>query len=529
MPDLSPTPAFVPYNELSDLYDTLLAEASFYEFFKQSWPHMEGPEVPYEDNWHIKALCDHLQACHDEKIRNLILNLSPRCGKSSIFVAFAAWVWLSKPYKKFYFASHSLGLGKKHSEGCGNLIKSDWYQIRWGTRFKLVTDTKELLINDQKGYRAITSPTSRITGQGADYLIADDLNDMQEVKSDVKRASTNEWFKTAFASRINNPKSYVMIIQQQRGHQQDIAGYLLSHDSVGKYVRFIIPMRFEERRRCTTVDIDGSGNIWTDPRAEEGALMWPARYSEKALEEKEEEIGVSNFASQFQQRPSPAEGGIIKKHWFSWWKDKTPPEIEYVIQSWDTAFSESKTASFSCCTSWGVWYDRNDIGNVIFLSMWRGRVGYPELRSMAKRLYFDYRDKGKERNPNLTGRKVDAVLIEQKATGDPLIRDLRDAGIYASPYNPSRQGDKLERVHKVTQYLEAGLVWMPAQAPEFDTLIKDADIFVEDVACFPNADSRDLVDTMTQMLRRLADLKIIAHPKDPRPLIPYDDKTPIIY
>ena len=518
----------LPSDELSDIYSTLIAEASFYEFFKQAWIVMEGPEVPYLDNWHMKALCDHMQACYEGKIKHLILNLSPRCGKSSVFVAFTAWVWITRPSAKFLYASHSISLAKRDSIACRNLILSPWYQKRWKSRFKFKKDTEGMLANDHKGSRSITSPGSRVTGHGGDFLIADDLNDMKEVRSDIKRLSTNEWFQSAFVNRANNSETCVRIVQQQRGHVGDIAGHLLSHDYEKKWTSFVIPMRFELKRKCTTIDLDGAGAPWTDPRSEEGELMHPARFTEKILEDLEHAIGSSAFASQYQQRPSPAEGGIIKKDWFSWWKSEYPPNIEHIVQSWDTAFSQAKEAAYSACTTWGIWYDDRGIANVIFLSMWRGRVGYPELRDRAKRLYFDYRDKDKDRNPNFTGRKIDMVLIESKATGDPLIRDLRDAGIIATPYNPTRQGDKLERVHKITSFLEAGLVWMPAQGPAFDTLIKDADIFVEDVACFPNAESRDLVDTMSQVLRKLSDQRILAHPRDERERPSFYD-TPVIY
>jgi predicted phage terminase large subunit-like protein len=190
------------------------------------------------------------------------------------------------------------------------------------------------------------------------------------------------------------------------------------------------------------------------------------------------------------------------------------------LQSWDTAISDSETSDFSACTTWGVFYDENNISNVILLSMWKGRLAYPALRAMAQRLYFDYRDTGLVRNPELKGRPIDVCLIEAKATGDPLIRDLRNAGIMAIPFNPTRQGDKEGRVQRISHLIEGGLVWVPAQSPNYTKLLPYADKFIEDVAVFPHGESRDVIDSMSQALRKLYDAHLIRYPKDERPIQP---------
>lgn len=260
--------------------------------------------------------------------------------------------------------------------------------------------------------------------------------------------------------------------------------------------------------------------IWEDPRAKEGQLLCEERFSEKEINKYKNELGSYGYAGQYQQRPAPEEGGIIKKPWFCWWKDSTPPEIEFVIQSWDTALTAKDVSAYSACTTWGVFYDHNYVENVILLSMWRDRIEYPELREMTKRLYFDYRDTGKVRNPLFKGRPVDMCLIEAKASGDPLIQDLALAGIRAIPFVPNKYGDKIQRVRLITPLIEGGRVWLPAKPPSYDKLLPFADEFIESVACFPNAESRDLVDTMTQALLKLKDGQFLRHPKDERPSPP---------
>lgn len=280
-------------------------------------------------------------------------------------------------------------------------------------------------------------------------------------------------------------------------------------------------MEFEEKRKAYTIVLPTTeGQIWEDPRVKEGQLLCEERFSEKEVNKYKQELGSYGYAGQYQQRPSPEAGGIIKKVWFQWWKDTTPPDIVFILQSWDTALTAKEMSAYSACTTWGIFYDHNHVENVILLSMWRGRVEYPELREMTKRLYFDYRDTGRERNPKFKGRPVDMCLIEAKASGDPLIQDLATAGIVAAPFVPNKYGDKIQRVRLVTPLIEGGLVWLPAKPPNYDKLLPFADEFFEAVAYFPNAESRDLVDTMAQALLKLKSGLFLLNPRDDRPTPP---------
>jgi len=146
--------------------------------------------------------------------------------------------------------------------------------------------------------------------------------------------------------------------------------------------------------------------------------------------------------------------------------------------------------------------------------MWRGRVGYPELRDRAKRLAKDYKDIGVNNNLLPAQSRIDCCLIEAKATGDPLVRDLRLAGVPAIGYQP--KGDKTSRVQRVAASIECGLVYLPTEEKSKDKLVPFADEFLESVITFPNSDSRDLVDTMTQALSYLKDNDILPHPSDER-------------
>jgi predicted phage terminase large subunit-like protein len=514
------------HNELLKLKHTLNvleAETSLYDFLKQAWSIIEG-KTPFIDGWHIQSIAEHLEACYKREIKNLLINVPPRTGKTGLIsVAFPAWVWLHNPEEKFMYASYANSLTVEHSLKCRRLIESNWYQENWGHLFKLSKDqnAKSFFDNNKTGYRIATSVGGTSTGKGGSTLVVDDGNSAADGASDAKREGANNWWDQVWSTRLNNPKKDVRIVVQQRIHEKDISGHIMANDDTGEWVKLILPMEFEEKRRSRTIALPSTnGQIWEDPRAAEGQLLCEERFSKKEINKYKNELGSYGYAGQYQQRPAPEEGGIIKKPWFCWWKDTTPPEIEFVIMSWDTALTAKDVSAYSACTTWGVFYDHNYVENVILLSMWRDRVEYPELREMTKRLYFDYRDTGKQRNPLFKGRPVDMCLIEAKASGDPLIQDLALGGIRAIPFVPNKYGDKIQRVRLITPLIEGGRVWLPAKPPSYDKLLPFADEFLESVACFPNAESRDLVDTMTQALLKLKDGQFLRHPKDERPVVP---------
>jgi phage terminase large subunit-like protein len=508
-------------NRLYKIRNKLLAETSLLAFLKQAWPIIEG-SVPFIDNWHLKVIAEHLEACYRRDIKNLIINVPPRSGKTTLIsVAFPAWVWIQNPEEKFMYASYAHSLSEEHGALCLTLLQSPWFKENWGDRFSLSKTAISFLKNNKSGHRISTSVGGIGTGFGASILVTDDPNNLKD-DSEAVRKSTNHWWNITWPSRRNNAENDIRILVQQRNHDNDVTGNTVSKDIDGEWAHLVIPMEYEERRKFKTTI---AGKVYEDPRKIEGELLCPARWSADVIKSLKNQLGEYAYAGQFQQRPTPATGGIIKKDWFCWWKDTTPPDIEYVIQSWDTALTAKEMSSYSACTTWGVFLDHNHVENLVLLSSWRGRLEYPDLRQMAKRLYFDYRDTGKETNPKLKGRPVDMCLVEAKASGDPLIQDMHRAGIRAIPFVP--KGDKIARVRYVTHLIEGGLVWLPARGPKFDILLPFADEFLEAAAAFPHGassnggdvtDSRDLVDTMTQALSKLRDGQFLLYPRDEKPL-----------
>jgi predicted phage terminase large subunit-like protein len=481
------------------------AELSLYCFFKQAWHVLEGG-TEFVHEWYLEEIANSLQDCLKGKIKNLLINLPPRKGKTNLIsIAFPAWVWIKYPEKKFICASYSNSLALKIADKSRLLIESNWYQERWGNRFKLRKDqnSKSYFANDKTGYRISTSAGSFITGSGGDIQITDDPNDPSG-ESEARLEAVNTWWSQKWFNRVNDARTAVRIAVQQRSQSEnDISGNIIKNDVDNEWVKYILPMEYESSVKSN----------FKDQRTEEGQLL-SSRDTPEVIKQIKREMGSYGYAAQYQQRPAPLEGGIIKKHWFRLYPYTELPILEYIVQSWDTALTSNDDSSYSACTTWGIFKDNYDNENVILLSSWRDRLEYPDLRERMKRLANDYRDTGITPMSFNARYNPDLIVVEAKASGDPLMSELKRAGIYARPFIPNKYGDKLQRVRLISSLIESGIVWMPPSKHNPSKLADFADEFVTSVSYFPNVGSRDFVDTMTQALITLRDGNHISHPKD---------------
>lgn len=519
----------------------LQAQNSLYEFVRQGWPIIE-PKDEFIDGMHIQALCSHLEALSRGYINeDMIINIPPRCSKSSIACVFwPAWDWLENPWRRFIFASHSLSLATRDSIRCKDVILSEWYQDNWGRRYHLIKETEEYFENSQRGYRKCASPGSRVTGEGAHIIIADDLNDTTEVFSDAIRTKTNLWVSGTLSMRLNDQSTGRIVILAQRSHELDVSGFKMSGKE--KTINLVLPMEFEPLKRCKTVALTPGGPVWEDPRKEAGELLWPQKIGQKELVKLKHKLRTDYaIAGQLQQRPAPEEGGILRRNFFSWWKKKEPPKCKLIIQSWDPALTKKdmEVGSYSACTTWGIFDDvRHDednmvevpIPNIILLDCCRFKDNYADLRKRIQRLAKDYRDKGTEFiKPD--GHHVPTyLLIEDKASGNPLINDLGNAGIYAVPFDPSPFGDKIQRVQLFSHIMECGKVWLPANPfTNYKTLYPAVEEFLEECLLFPNATNDDYVDTLSQIMLRMITSGYLYNSSDPRRITYTKFRKKVIY
>jgi predicted phage terminase large subunit-like protein len=346
----------------------------------------------------------------------------------------------------------------------------------------------------------------------------DDPNNTTDGDSEVKRESAIAWYGAAWSFRFNDIKTGSNIVIQQRLHNQDISGFLLSQEDSTRLVKLILPMEFEPYRHTKTIILPSTqGKVWEDPRTEIGELLWPEKVGAQEVARIKIGLGSSyNISGQLQQRPTPEGGGIIKDKWFLRWNQAKPPVLMNTIQSIDTAYGLREFEdNYSAITTWG-YFKHEGIDSIILLNLWRGRLEYPYLRKLCQDLFDDYRNDGTiDITPD--GRhRVDMMLVEGKASGDSLIQDLRKAGINAVRFDPTKHGDKEKRVHLATPIIENGLVWVPSAPPDFRKLRNMSAQLIKHCVEFPKEDSRDVVDTMSQVILYLQQSGLLNHRLNPK-------------
>ena len=209
--------------------------------------------------------------------------------------------------------------------------------------------------------------------------------------------------------------------------------------------------------------------------------MWGNFWTMKGLEGVKASIPLTKWQAQWMQQPTSEEGALIKREWWKKWDDEDIPELQYVIQSYDTAFSAKQSADYSAITTWGVFTPvEGERTALILLDAKRGRWNFPELKSKAMEEYEYW--------------EPEAVLIEAKASGLPLTHELQKSGIPVINYTPSRGNDKHTRVNSVAPLFESGAIWAPNKS--------FAEEVIEECAAFPFGDNDDYVDSTTQALMR---------------------------
>lgn len=500
------------------LKSILDAENSLHAFVKLAWSQIEGNK-PFIDGWHIGAICEHLEACVRGDIKTLLVNCPPRMTKSNIIsIMFPAWVWIKRPWAKFMYASYAQNISWEHSRICKMLVESPWYKENWGHIVQLSKDqsTKGHFANTALGYRIATSVGGSATGLGGDCLIGDDLNNAADGQSEVTREGVNDWIARVWSTRLNPGGLGINIMTSQRVHEMDASGFWLNKDEDNNIVKLILPMEYESRRRCKTIILPSTnGKAWEDPRKKEGELLCPSYKNIKDIREHKLKLGSYNYAGQYQQHPVPESGGLIKREWFQIWKKDNLPKISYVIQSWDTALTAHEESAYSACSTWGL-FKLENVTNVILLTAWRGRINYVDLVKRAARLYGNYLDIDEEPIESDYKRVPDRLLIEAKASGLPVVSDLISKGIPATAFMPDEFGDKLQRVHMITPFIECGRIWVCSENNE-DKLFPDHEMLLSESELFPKAESRDIVDTMTQaFLYMTKKAKLLTHVMNPR-------------
>ena len=436
-------------------------KSAFLPFVKEMWS-------AFIEGHHHSIMAEAFEKVARGELKRLIINMPPRHTKSEFAShMLPAWFLGQFPDKKVIQTAHTAELAVGFGRKVRNLVNSEEYQLLF-PHTTLQADSKAAgrWNTSQGGEYFAIGVGGAVTGKGADLLIIDDPHSEQEGSSADPHVfdRTHEWYTSGPRQRLQPGGAIILVMT--RWHQRDPGGQILK-SSIERHGS-------EDWEVIDLPAILPSGNP-----------LWEEFWSIEELESLKAELPIAKWSAQYQQDPSAEEGALVKREWWKEWEHRKPPECEFVIQSWDTAFLKTERAAYSACTTWGVfpWIDPEDgveKNHIILLDAYQERLEFPSLKQRAFELYQEF--------------KPDAFIVEAKAAGSPLIFELRQMGIPVSEFTPSRGNDKISRVNAVSDLFASGMVWAPPT--------RWAEEVVEQFAVFPNGAHDDLVDSATQALLR---------------------------
>ena len=227
-----------------------------------------------------------------------------------------AWEWTTRPETRFLTASYVDKLATDFSVWSRDLIRSAWFQARWGHLFEMKSDAdlKTRYFNDQGGSRIATSVGGAATGSGGDIILVDDPHNTEEVENDLARTKVLDWHDGTLATRFNDPETGVEILIMQRVHERDLTGHVLDLDP-GEWTLLCLPEEYERKhphRYPKKVKLPSGRVLNGDPRTDEGELLHPDRIGPARTQSGSAGSGVP-VGGQLQQRPTAHEGSILKR------------------------------------------------------------------------------------------------------------------------------------------------------------------------------------------------------------------------
>lgn len=458
--------------ELLAMFDVLeerkrveLAQNDFLAFIAAIDPN-------YKFGKHLKRLGALLMDVEQNIKNRIAVSMAPRMGKSQmISIYYPAWYLGKHPDHKVIVASHTADLAVVMARKVRNLINTPEYRAIF-PETSIASDAKAAAQwNTTKGgeYFAI-GVGGALAGRGAHLIIADDPLSEQDIKAGNTSSldSTYEWFSAGLRTRLM-PEGKICVLHT-RWHQRDLIGRLIKDSAMNeggdKYETFEFPA------------------ILYEGTPDEKSI-WPEQWTLESLQQTRASMHhiMWQWYAQYQQNPTASEAAIIKRDWIKWWTEDQPPDnIEFIVQAFDTALTTKQRSDFSVCHTWGVFtHPKDNSMNVILLNKVKGKYEYPELKQMAHEQFDEW--------------QPDSVIVEAKASGQPLIDEMRRSGIFVQDFSPGKGQDKIARLNAVTDMFSAGHVWFPETSWAAGT--------VEEILAFPAGEHDDEVDAMTLALMRI--------------------------
>ena len=458
---------------------TIRETGSLSSFVQDAW-HVVEPSTLYIGNWHIDAICEHLEAVSAGQIRNLVINMPPRHMKSLLVSVFwPCWEWTIHPQRRWIFASYAQSIANRDSVKCRRLIDSPWYQNLYGDIYQLTSDQNQKMRfdNDKTGCRLSTSVGGIGTGEGGDRVVVDDPHRVSDAESRANRTNTLEWWDETMSSRCNDPKTSARVIVMQRVHEKDLTGHVLHQ---GGYDHLCLPAEYEGSTKLTSIG-------WPDPRTKIGELICERRYGPGELAELKLRLGSRAASAQLQQRPSPAEGAIFKLKWFeNTYADL--PIFDRIATFWDTAVKANEESDETACLTLGV----TPAGDSYVLRLHHGKWETPDVAAFLVKEATRYKSR--------FGKTYHGDYVEDKVSGSTLLQYIcrTNRELVVRPINV--ESDKISRAHGVTPLCEAGRVLLPntEKKPETKQWVDD---LLANITTFPAAANDDITDVFVYAIK----------------------------
>jgi len=450
-----------------------VAQTRFLKFVTETWPSFIGGR-------HHTLMAAAFERVANGECKRLIVNMPPRHTKSE-FASYLlpAWFLGKFPDKKVIQTSHTAELAVGFGRKVRNLVDKEIYtDIFPGVA--LQTDSKAAgrwATNKGGDYFAI-GVGGAVTGKGADLLIIDDPHSEQEAvlaeTSPEIYDKTYEWYMSGPRQRLQ-PGGAIVIVMT-RWSMRDLTAQVL---------KAAAQRGGEEWEVIEFPAVMPSGNP-----------LWPEFWPMTELAALQEELPNSKWMAQYQQNPTSEASAIVKREWWQQWEEDDPPKCEFVLMAWDTAFEKTNRADYSALTTWGVFYRPDDAGveqaNIMLLNAFRERMEFPRLKKVAIDQYQEW--------------EPDSCIIEKKASGAPLIYEMRAMGIPVQEFTPVKGNDKITRLNAVSDLFASGMVWAPNR--------HWADEVIDEVASFPAGEHDDYVDSVSLALMRFRKGGFIRLPSD---------------
>jgi predicted phage terminase large subunit-like protein len=445
---------------------------SYYEFFKWAFELLHSNE-PFEDNFHIRFLCELLDSeqkrieRREENSQDLIINIPPRTSKSLICsVIFNAWVWTRNPAAKFLCISYDDNLSILNAQLCKDIITSAEYQELFGDVFSIRADSKakSFYFTNKGGYRLSKTVGGNITGFSGLYIILDDPQNPKTAISKPERLKVNSYFTQSLYNRLTPASLGLRMVVMQRLHEDDLTGHLLKNDKTNHYRHICLPAELSDKVKPVELKVFYRNK-----------LLDPGRLSVNVLNGMLAALGSKGYAGQYSQVPAKEEGNMVKRAWMKIVQSVTITRDhinEPICFAIDPAYTSNEENDPSAIMSYfvkdnklyildvlEVWMEFHDLIN--FIKLYVMRMGY---------------------NSN------SRIFVEPKASGKSIVQQLIATTMLNVLESKPPDTDKVARLNSKLPILETGRVIL-IDGPYVEN-------FLNQLCTFPNSEHDDMVDVL---------------------------------